>query len=135
MIISMRCKVKVKVKSKMKIRFNLSIKNSVNSESTTIMGIKINRKIKKTNTIKRSRIIMEIRKIDKEIIRKGVRKRKRKIKIILKIDNRKGHLEVMVKNRTKNSRIVQNKINMMKMKMILNNSSKTKITKSKVMNS
>ena len=33
MIINMRCKFK----TKMKIRFNLSIKNLVNSESTTIM--------------------------------------------------------------------------------------------------
>ena len=120
----------------MKIRFNLSIKNSVNSESATIMTIKMNRKINKTNKIKKSRIILEIRKIDKEISRKIVRKNKmRMIKIILKIDNRKGHLEVMEKNRTKNSRIVQNKINMMKMKTILNNLSKTKTTKSKVMSS
>lgn len=132
MIINMRCKVK----TKMKIRFNLSIKNSVNSESATIMTIKMNRKINKTNKIKKSRIILEIRKIDKEISRKIVRKNKmRMIKIILKIDNRKGHLEVMEKNRTKNSRIVQNKINMMKMKTILNNLSKTKTTKSKVMSS
>ena len=132
MIINMRCKVK----TKMKIRFNLSIKNSVNSESATIMTIKMNRKINKTNKIKKSRIILEIRKIDKEISRKIVRKNKmRMIKIILKIDNRKGHLEVMEKNRTKNSRIVQNKINMMKMKMTLKNSSKTKITKSEVMSS
>ena len=120
----------------MKIRFNLSIKNSVNSESATIMTIKMNRKINKTNKIKKSRIILEIRKIDKEISRKRVRKNKmRMIKIILKIGNRKGHLEVMEKNRTKNSRIVQNKINMMKMKTILNNLSKTKTTKSKVMSS
>lgn len=119
----------------MKIRFNLSIKNSVNSESAKIMAIQINRKINKTNKIKKTRIIMEIRKIDKEISRRIVRKNKmRKIKIILKIDSRKGHLEVMEKNRTK-SRIVQNKINMMKMKMILNNSSRTKIIKSKVMSS
>ena len=119
----------------MKIRFNLSIKNSVNLESTTIMTIKINRKINKTNKMKKTRIIIEIRKIDKEISRKRVRRNKmRKIKIILKIDSSKGHLEVMEKNRMTN-RIVQIKINMMKMKMMLNNSSRTKIIKSKVMNS
>lgn len=101
-----------------------------------IMTIKMNRKINKTNKIKKTRIIMEIRKIDKEISRKIARKNKmRKVKIILKIDSRKGHLEVMEKNRMKKSRIVQNKINMMKMKMMLNNSSRTKIIKSKVMNS
>jgi hypothetical protein len=52
MIINMRCKVK----TKMKIRFNLSIKNSVNSESATIMTIKMNMKI--NNRIVQNKINM-----------------------------------------------------------------------------